>query len=159
MAKKYQEAISVCEEALRKNPKDASAYENLSWALNALGRHPEALEASDRAIAIKASAGAYNNRGWAFQAMGHFSPALQAFEKALAIDQRFAPACNGKGDVYSMLPGQEDRALAAYEQALFIDPGFVPAYKGKGKVLQRQGKLTEAQQAFEQAQHLERSKQ
>ncbi len=114
MAKKYQEAISVCEEALRKNPKDASAYENLSWALNALGRHPEALEASDRAIAIKASAGAYNNRGWAFQAMGH---------------------------------------------SLFIDPGFVPAYKGKGKVLQRQGKLTEAQQAFEQAQHLERSKQ
>ncbi len=76
---------------------------NLSWALNALGHHQEALDASDQAINLKESAPAYTNRGWALQAFKHYSQALQAHEKALALDPNFAPAYKGKGDALFVL--------------------------------------------------------
>jgi tetratricopeptide (TPR) repeat protein len=150
-----QQAIKDCEAACRKNPHDDAVYVLLSWALNEIGRHQEALDASNRAITLKESAPAYTNRGWAFQALGRYGPALEAHKKAIALDPHFAPAYKGKGDDLFANNETLDEALAAYEQAIALDPHFAPAYRGKGNVLQRQGKQQAAQQAYEQAQRLE----
>ena len=155
LAGQHQQAVGACWEALHQNPQNDDAYVNLSWALNALERHQEALDASDEAIKLNESAPAYTNRGWALQALKHYSQALRAHEKALALDSNFAPAYKGKGDDLWGL-GQLEQALAAYDHALLLDSGFAPAYRAKGDVLQQLGRFREAQQAYEKARQLER---
>jgi tetratricopeptide (TPR) repeat protein len=153
-----QQAIKDCEAARRKNPHNDAVYVQLSWALNEVGRHLDALDASNRAITLKESAPAYSNRRWAFQALKCYVPALEAHEKAIALNPHFAPAYNGKGDALFALAHSDetlDEALAAYEQAILLNTGFAPAYRGKGNVLQRQGKQQAAQQPYEQARRLE----
>lgn len=41
-------------------------------------------------------------------------------------------------------------ALKAYDRALSLDPSYAPAFRGKGRVLQKQGKIDEAQAAFKE---------
>lgn len=151
---RVEQAIKECEKAIRKNPRNYSAYVHLSWALNEVGRYQEALDASNRAINLKEDAGAYSNRGWALQSLKRYSEALEAFDKAILIDSNFVPAYRGKGDVLSIF-GHDDQALAAYDRAITLNPGFIPSYKGKAKLLERQGKFKEAQELYKQAQRLE----
>lgn len=47
--KRYQEALAVCEQAIRLNPNNANAYQNKGNALNGLNRKGEAELAYEKA--------------------------------------------------------------------------------------------------------------
>ena len=63
------------------------AHSNLGYALNEQGRHDEALDALDQAVAIDPeSAAAHSNRAHSFNSLGRYEEAEAAARKAVALE-------------------------------------------------------------------------
>jgi tetratricopeptide (TPR) repeat protein len=73
-------------DAVRSGPRDPEARAALAWALNALERPAEALDAlSQMPEAARTSAAAAAQTGWAYHALGKDEPAARALEHALVL--------------------------------------------------------------------------
>jgi serine/threonine protein kinase/predicted RNA polymerase sigma factor len=74
------------------DPIDAHAWNNKGYALNALGRHEEALTAYDEAIRLNPEyREAYYNKGVALEQVGRYEEALLAYKKAQELDPQDTP--------------------------------------------------------------------
>ncbi|MBK5969458.1 MULTISPECIES: tetratricopeptide repeat protein [Thiorhodovibrio] len=119
--------------------------------LKALLRLKEALQAYDRALALKLDyAEAHSNRGNALRNLGRLEEALQAYDQALALKPDYAEAHSNRGNALYDL-GRLEEALQAYDQALALKPDFAEAHSNRGTALYDLGRLEEALQAYDQA--------
>ena len=95
--------------------------------LASLGRHREALEAYERALALEPRhVEALNNRGLALAALGQHARAIESYDAALAQRPHYPRALNNRGLALAAL-GRHDAALESYDRALALEPGYLPA--------------------------------
>ncbi len=93
-----------------------------SYSLAQLGKHREALDVCDRAIAINPMGdGSWHNKGAALQSLGRAREALEAFDRAIAINPMGAASWHNKGTALQSL-GRAQEALEAFDRALATDP-------------------------------------
>lgn len=74
--------------------------------------------------------------------------AQRCYQEALKIDNLYAPAWRGLGDLYRET-GNHSQAVLSYEQAIRIKPNFADAYTGMGVSLKELRKKDEAAACFE----------
>ncbi len=154
-AKRYEEALVACEQAIRLDPNDAWAYNIKGATLFSLQRYQEALVAVERAIYLDPSyAPAYTNKGGVLNNLKRYEEALATHEQAIRLDPNDAWAYTNKGIALNNLKRYEE-VLAACEQAIRLDPNNAVAYDNKGNALQKLGREKEAERAFAKARQLE----
>jgi len=122
--KRYEEALTAYDQALRLDPNNALAYTRKGNALGDLKRSEEALAAHEQALRLNPnSALAYNNKGMTLLNLKRFEEALAAYDQALRLDPNDALAYYGKGLALRNLKRSEE-AQAAFDQAKRLDPDF-----------------------------------
>jgi len=157
-AGRFAEAEQFFRAVLRRDPRNAFAYNNLGNALGQQGKLDEAIAQLRQAIVLDPKfAFAYNNLGNALSGQGQLEEAITQYRQALDLpDQPGTPASahtlahNGLGIVLSQ-QGKLDEAINQFHQAITLDPKFPTAYNGLGIVLSQQGKLDEAIAQYRQA--------
>lgn len=110
------------------------AFGNLANALNSLGRHAEALEASDRAVALNPNfAEAHGNRGQALQQLGRLADALSSYDRVVALKPTAKAWINQSALLREL--GRLEAALASCDRALALDPGNVEGLRARAVLL------------------------
>jgi len=110
-------AIAAYHEAIRLDPQNAYAWEELAWALNSQDP-PEPVKAEQAAReAIRLDPTFlynYYQLGWALEMQGRYEEAVAAFEQALRINPAFLDGSHGLAHVY-LAQGEYGKALARFE--------------------------------------------
>ncbi|MBE7459613.1 MAG: hypothetical protein HS112_03705 [Zoogloeaceae bacterium] len=89
MASDWKLAERLCRLYLAGEPEDAGSWMELTWCLVELGRHDEALEAAQKAVALApGNAGAASNMAASLRALGRRQEALEWAERAVMADPR-----------------------------------------------------------------------
>jgi tetratricopeptide (TPR) repeat protein len=125
--KTQEEMVKIQKRAIRINPDDVVAYNNLAVAYGGLRRHLEALKVLKQAIRIKPdSALAYYNLGIAYDRLGRWRKAVKAFEQAIKIEPDNAEVYCAMGEICNKL-GWYREAINALEKALQLKPDYSEA--------------------------------
>jgi tetratricopeptide (TPR) repeat protein len=148
---KLEEAILKYKAALRLDPNDAIAHNNLGLALYAQGKLEEAIACCRQALRLNPNdAVPHSNLGLALYAQGKLEEAIACYRQALRLNPNDADVHNVLGNaLYAQ--GKLEEAIACYRQALRLNPNDADAHKILGVALYKQGKLEEAITEFNQA--------
>lgn len=151
MAGQYDKAIADLREAVRLDPKDADAWNNLGLYLSDANQIAPSLEALDKALALRPEFDkAWYNRGNALARGNNFRAALGDYAKALSISPTYTDALNNSGNCYIMLR-QPDSALAYFKKAVEADPGNAKAVINLAVTYQSTGDTASARVWMEKA--------
>lgn len=135
-------------QALR--PHCAGVYCNLSVALYALDRLPEAAAACRRALQLQPKlARARCNLAQFLYNLGQVPEAIGEFRQALRDQPDLVEAHNNLGNVLRIL-GNLPEAAAEFHEAIRLDPRDPEIHYNLGQVFKKQGKWTEALEAFQE---------
>src|SRR5262245_47214799 len=117
------DALARLDEAIRRNPQDASLYVLKAKELLAQRRIDEALAELDVAIALERGQGylAHQTRGDARLQKNDVTGALEAFDRALELAPQNAAALRGRGACRLALK-QYAEALADFDRCLGLLP-------------------------------------
>jgi lipoprotein NlpI len=131
-------------EAIRLDPRLASAYNNRGNAYGAPGNTGRAIADFDEAIRLEPKyAVAYNNRGSTYLSQGRIAPAIADFDEAIRLDPKFVFAYVDRGNAYRAR-GDNDRAIADFSEAIRLEPKFADAYLNRGLAYLYSGTLDKA---------------
>lgn len=95
---KLEEAIAQCRSAIRLDPDFGNPYNDIGVYLIALGRHDEAIQWLEKAIAAKRYCCyhyPHTNLGRVLLEKGRLAEARRHFERALELEPGYAPAVQG----------------------------------------------------------------
>lgn len=146
-----EEALQMCEMAVRLNPDSPEARNDLSGQLSGAGRIAEALAHADAALrSMPTFAGARYNRAIALAKAGRIAEALEDYRRALRLDPRLTEAYSNLG-VLLLDQNRADEATDQFRQALRINPAFVEARNNLGNALLRLGRVEESIAEYRQA--------
>jgi len=141
-------AISLCEAAIARRPRDAWALQLLGVALLMKGRWADAVEPLRRSAAAKPDNAEFvANHGMALIATGDFAGAEPLLREAIAIAPDFPPAHWHLANVLTAL-GRFEEALAAFDRACAVAPVEVAPRIGRATVLLRLGRFAEGWRAY-----------
>jgi predicted TPR repeat methyltransferase len=144
-------AVPLIEAALKGIPGNIYARVGLGLALLKLNRFEEALEAFDRALAIKADyAEALTRRGDALLGLGRQADALASYNRSLRYRANDPETLNNRAAILIDL-GRLSEALTSLDQALGIAPGYVEALHNRATALIALKRHTEALSCCDQA--------
>jgi tetratricopeptide (TPR) repeat protein len=116
----YDRAIADCDQALKLDPSNDTAYNNRAFALIRQGNYDRAIGDLDRAIKLApASSRAYKNRGDAYRGKGDLDRALVDLDQAINLEPELVPAFTIRGLVYQA-KGDQDLATADFSKALSL---------------------------------------
>jgi tetratricopeptide (TPR) repeat protein len=122
------EAIANLSEAIRIDPKYATAYFHRARVYTAKDDHRRAIADYDQAIKLNPKdAPSYNNRGNAYRSVGAFDRAIADLTAALQIDPKDALYYRNRG-LSHWDKGDLDRAIADFSEAIRIDPKYSAVY-------------------------------
>jgi len=140
----WEPAVANFRQVLSLAPDHALACVNLSLALQELGRHDEALEAIDRALAIAPAVADWHlKRGYVLQMQSRFESAGDAYRSAIALQPDLAKAYANLGSVLEQ-GGQLDGAVANYRKAVELAPQDPDLLFNLGAGLQAKRQFDEA---------------
>ena len=118
-------AIATFQNALRLDPKNAVAWQNIGLTQLHARRPAEAIESFDKAFAINERLPrAWNGKGAALEALGRHSEAMEALKKAIALDPQQFEAMLNLG-VVALEQGQKDLARDVLSRFLATAPPAV----------------------------------
>jgi len=147
--KQWEPAVANFRRVLSLAPDHTLACVNLSVALQELGRHDEALEAIDHALAIApAEADWHLKRGYILQMQSRFESAGDAYGSAIALQPDLAKAYANLGSVLEQ-GGQLDAAVANYRKAVEFAPQDPDLLFNLAAGLQAQRQFDEAQTFYQ----------
>ncbi|MBW4681027.1 MAG: tetratricopeptide repeat protein [Microcoleus vaginatus WJT46-NPBG5] len=150
-AKRYEEAIAACEQAISIKSDFYEAWDTLGNALYELGRHHEALTSYDKAIQIKPNfPEVWNNRSRALFSLQRYEEAIFASDKAIQLKPDYYQAWNNRGFALFSLQRYEE-AIAAYEQVISIKPDFEAAWFNRGSAFEELQRYEEAIACYDKA--------
>ncbi len=133
------------------DPANPAYLQNLAVALIQLGRHAEAIEACDRAIAVKLDySSAYYYRGSALLKLKRGREAAENFQTALHHAPE-DPALLFSLGLAEALQGRIDEAIDAYGRAVAHAPDFIEANVNLANLLVQVRRLPEALEAINRA--------
>jgi protein O-GlcNAc transferase len=131
---KYDDAITLLNKAVRKNPADPAVLAHYAHALMAAQKMGEALAAYDRLLAMQpANFEAHYNRGVILSQQQKHEEALAALDQALRLQPNAAAAHFNRGVVLAELERHRE-ALESYDRVLALDPGYAPALANRAMV-------------------------
>lgn len=145
-----EKALTYFEKAVESDSNYAEAWAQSGFCNEKLGRHAEALEASKRAVALRASAESYFNIGLASYYLKQYREAVESYRQSIRLDPyNSADAYYALGLVYRDW-GKPDEEIQAYKQAIRLRPDFTSAYERLGVCYLRAKKFIEAIEVFRQ---------
>ena len=148
---KYEEAISIFDEIIDKDPTYIYAYNNKGLALDYLERDDEALGYYDMALKINPNhVTTLYNKGSLLNNLERYKEAILYFDRALAIEPDKFEALDEKGYALASL-GKHREALEYFDRALAIEPDDTITLSDKGFSLLKLGKHDEALVYFNKA--------
>ena len=131
--------------------KPALFWVNKGASFLALGRHTEAIDCFDKALAIDPkNRDAWSNKGIALDTLGRFDEAIDCYDMALAIEPKAAAVWLNKGFPLGKL-GRYEEAIGCYDKALAIDPQKLFAWISRGGALTSLGRHAEAITCYDKA--------
>jgi protein O-mannosyl-transferase len=143
-AQAFRSEKARCLDTLEKNPGAWVAMNNLAVALNAEGRHAEAVEWYQRALGVRpVYPEAHSNLGVALMAMGRVPEAIEHYREALRVWPDYAFARNNLGTALASL-GNVNEAMRQYREALRIRPDYAEAHNNLATLLASTGDVREA---------------
>ncbi|MDC0114282.1 tetratricopeptide repeat protein [Planktomarina temperata] len=124
-----QQALTQAETLVKQFPQSAILFNIQGAVLKGLGRLDLAIEAYNKALAIKPDyADAYNNMGNALKDQGKLEEAIEAYNKSLAIKPDYAEAYSNmglalKGVVFKQPnPGLQKTIISLLDKKTFVRP-------------------------------------
>jgi tetratricopeptide (TPR) repeat protein len=140
------EALADLRRAVIMAPKDIVALNGLGLCLQAMDKFPEALQAFNSALAIRAAfPPALFNRGYTYELMGQLDAARKDYETALKLEPRFPePAARLASLATRRRDWAEVRARAG--QALAADASLTPALLALATADMEDGNLAAAKE-------------
>jgi len=150
-----EEAVSCFLEALRINPNDDEAHNNLGNVYKTQGKLDEAISEYREVLRTNPDdVVAHSSLGEIYQAQGKLDEAVREYREALTIDPDRAFAHWTLGKVYQD-QGKLDEAVREYREELRMNPDFEYLHSTLGEVYQAQGKLDEAVREYREAVRIE----
>ena len=145
-----EKALPYFEKAVESDSQYAEAWAQSGFCNEKLGRHAEALEASKKAVNLRASAESYFNIGLASFYLKQYKEAAEAYRQSIRIDPyNAADAYYALGLVYRDW-GKADEEIQAYKQAIRLRPDYTDAYERLGSRYMKSKKFNEAIDVFRQ---------
>ncbi len=147
-AQVWHDNVSLWENAIRQNPKNGLAYNNLAqWYIEA-GEHARAVPLLRKAVENEATFAsvhhAYQNLGVALSHLGNDAEAIRNFSQAIGLRPAFAEAYFGRGLSLTAL-GRYSEAVADFSRIIdSLDPGDTRAYYSRGIALNRMNQPDQA---------------
>jgi protein O-GlcNAc transferase len=138
------EAVRLCREILRLNPRDFDALCLLGYVHSQLGELEEAERLIAEALKVNPySSDAAYNRGCILQSLNRHAEAIVCFNQALAINATFLDAFINRGISLLALkrPGE---ALLSFDRALELKPDDAEGWNNKANALLELGQPGEA---------------
>jgi tetratricopeptide (TPR) repeat protein len=153
--KEYDKAIADYTQAIRIDPKFATAYSNRASAYGMKGDYDKAIADYTKAIELNPDIrDIYYNRGNAYFDKGDNDKAMADYNQAIRINPNLAPnlalAYVNRGLAYEA-KGDHDRAIAIYNQAMQLHPNTAEAYGNRGIAYQKKGDHDRAMADYNQA--------
>ena len=146
---------SVMRRRIEKYPGDFVAHFNLGAALQALGRHDEALLYLSRAIAIQPkNATARNNLAVSLLVTERYDESIRQFRESLALDPGYRNARFNLARAL-MANGDNSGALGEFLKYLQAVPDDVQAHEFAGRLYATLGKLADSLPHFRKAADLQ----
>jgi predicted O-linked N-acetylglucosamine transferase (SPINDLY family) len=119
-------ALQLIALAAKQAPRSPIILMHHGNALKAVGRHGEALDSYDRALAIESRyADAWANRGMSLMALDRRADAVASFRRALELQPGHALASFNLG--VAALPTDRELAIACLDRTLAAQPGHADA--------------------------------
>ena len=132
-------------------PKHQFGWKVLGLVLGATGRHAEAVDANQTAVALSPQdVAAHNNLGVTLKELGRLDEALASYNKAIALKPDYAVGHNNLGVILKEL-GRLDEAEASCRQAIVLKPDYAEAQYNLGITLKELGRLDESIESLKQA--------
>jgi tetratricopeptide (TPR) repeat protein len=152
-----REAVTELSEAVRLRPTFARAHHNLGLALAELGAWNEAVSHYEQALEIEpAYALAHNSLGRALLHLGRYPEAAARFAEAVHILPEFSLARDNLG-VALCMQGKWQDAVSCFGEAIAREPGVGQYHWDRAHALHETGDIQPAEQAYQQALHLDPS--
>jgi eukaryotic-like serine/threonine-protein kinase len=126
----YRSAATSWEQALKLEPDNVPALENLGAVYQMLERNDDAAAALQRALEIQPNAETYNNLGNLRFFQGRYSDSVAAFEKTVQLSANSYDSWGNLGDAYRWTPGDADKAKQAYRRAIDLIRGEISKNPG-----------------------------
>lgn len=152
---KLEDAIAVCEQALKIKPKFAPAYKTLGNVFQAQGKLDEAKNCYIRALEIQPDfAQALANLGTIHAQQQKWQEAIASYQQAIAIQPNFAGVYRNLAKVFSQI-GKPDEATECWYAAVVLAPETTAEeYLNLGNTLLEQGKQERAIVCYRRAVYL-----
>ncbi len=129
------EAVRLCREILRLNPKDFDALYLLGYVQSQSGELEDAQALIGEALKINPrSPDAAYNRGCILQTLNRHGDALACFDQALANDPRMLDALINRG-ISLLAIKRAGEALASFDQALKLKPDDAQGWNSRATAL------------------------
>ena len=145
--KKFEDAATTYQKALRLDPSIAEVHFNLGSIYGHMGCTEDAIACYRKALSLKPNLdAAWFNLGFALQEQGQYTEAADCYRKAIAIQPGFFEAYGNLGVVLQKQGKLED-AVENYLKALQINPDPLGHFN-LGTALRDQGKHEEAAQSY-----------
>ena len=145
------EAVRLCREILRLNPKDFDALYLLGYVQSQLGELEDAQRLIGEALKVNPhSPDAAYNRGCILQTLTRHSEALGCFDQALANNPKFLDAFINRGISLLALKRPKD-ALVSFDRALKLRPDDAQAWNSHATALLHLGEPDQALASLDHA--------
>jgi len=141
----WNKAITILEEATAIAPSRDLLWFKLGDAYRGAKRYQDAVDAYNKAIAIKPFGPYYNNLGEAESKLGIVQSAVQAYRDAIRVDPEKADQYYSNIGAVETNAGDLDAANEAYDNAIQANPNFALAYYFKGLNLLSDSKTVHGQ--------------
>jgi tetratricopeptide (TPR) repeat protein len=148
---KYDDAVRVYNEVIRRKPGYFDALYGLGWALNEAKRYPEAVSPLTKALEVEpGSAKTLFELGYALRHVKRYDEAIARFRAALVTKPDYVEALyqigwiNNDRERYSAAVSELNRAINARNQ-------YPEAYAEVGYSYKKLGRYAEAEAAYRQA--------
>jgi tetratricopeptide (TPR) repeat protein len=147
----HAEAADSYREALRLDPRNAAAHNNLGVTLCALGEYSAARQHFREAIGINERyPDAQFNLGSLLRSQGRFLESEQPLRRALKLRPRFTDAqVSLSASLFNL--GRLTEARQLLESAISVAPRHLQALQAMGQLLAREGRFVEAESWFKRA--------
>ena len=151
----WKNSISLFSHALQATKNNYLAHDSLGVALDAEGKHNEAIFQYQEAIKINPDYdNAYYNLANAFKDQGDIGGAEKYFRETIRINPNYVDAQNNLGIILEMYYKKYDEAIYHYRQALKIQPDKFGVHYNMGIALLQKGEPEEAVKHFRAAIYL-----
>ncbi|MBF0356047.1 MAG: tetratricopeptide repeat protein [Alphaproteobacteria bacterium] len=152
---RLDESISEFDAAVRLDPKNPQAWNNLSGPLKLRGRLKDSVQALRKAVALApGNALIHNNLALALRLEEGCSEALSHAQLALQLRPDYADAYLNLGYILNLI-GQHEAAIDALKRAISIEPGNAVYHGALGHVLNGQGAVEAAVDSFRRSLELD----